>query len=149
MLRLIYLSEKNRWESGQERVAVAMSSWKPLAGDDYEVLHPTDTSPAGRQGSYTSLILIRARITLTLQHAALTSSRIRRVWPRILDLDMTMVELMADIEEQELQEIINHYQSQDSTLRQSNRICPECRSDEILESPTEAVCFNCGMSIDR
>ncbi|KAF3190144.1 hypothetical protein TWF225_002624 [Orbilia oligospora] len=115
MLRLIYLSERNRWESGQERVAVAMSSCKPPASDEYEALHMADTYPAGHQ-----------------------------------DQDMAMVELMADVEEQELQEIINYHQSPDFTRRiQSNRTCPGCKSDEILESPTEAVCFNCGISIDR
>lgn len=112
MLRLIYLSEKNRWESGQERVALAISSWKHSAGDDYELPHAMDTSPADHQ-----------------------------------DPDMTMAELMADVEEQELQEIISHYQSPDS--RQPHRVCPGCGSDEVLESSTEAVCFNCGMSIDR
>ncbi|KAK6509939.1 hypothetical protein TWF481_004659 [Arthrobotrys musiformis] len=54
MLRLIYLSEKNRWESGQERVALAMSSWKPPAGDyegDDEVIHTMNTSSASHQGT--------------------------------------------------------------------------------------------------
>ncbi|RVD80297.1 uncharacterized protein DFL_008198 [Arthrobotrys flagrans] len=151
MLRLIYLSEKNRWESGQERVALAISSWKHSAGDDYELPHAMDTSPADHQGSYpdpgTNCPLCTIRSTLTFQPAALTPSRIRRAWPRILDPDMTMAELMADVEEQELQEIISHYQSPDS--RQPHRVCPGCGSDEVLESSTEAVCFNCGMSIDR
>ncbi|KAK6517221.1 hypothetical protein TWF506_007090 [Arthrobotrys conoides] len=115
MLRLIYLSEKNRWESSQERVAIAMSSWKSPAPDEYEALHTANTPFASHQ-----------------------------------DPDMTMAELMADIEEQELQDVISHYQSPDFTQTiQSDRICPGCRSDEILESPTEAVCFNCGISIDR
>ncbi|KAK6356604.1 hypothetical protein TWF718_000952 [Orbilia javanica] len=113
MLRLIYLSEKNRWESSQERAALAISSWKLPAGDDYDMLHAMDTSPAGHQ-----------------------------------DTDMTMVELMADSEEQELQETISQYQSPDSAPGR-HRICPGCGSDEILESSTEAVCFNCGISIDR
>ncbi|KAK6333940.1 hypothetical protein TWF730_004113 [Orbilia blumenaviensis] len=109
MLRMIYLSEKNRWESSQERAALAMSSWKAPVGDDEE------PSPAGAY-----------------------------------DPDMTMVELMADIEEQELQDIISRYQLPDPMERKKpHQNCAGCGSDEILESSTEVVCFNCGMGIDR
>ncbi|KAK6533838.1 hypothetical protein TWF281_005191 [Arthrobotrys megalospora] len=114
MLRLIYLSEKNRWENSQERVALAMSSWKLPTDDDEEWLHATGISSEGLQ-----------------------------------DSDMAMAEVMADIEEQELQEIVKNYESPDPTPRNLNlRNCTRCGSDEILESSTEAICFNCGTSID-
>ncbi|EPS44909.1 hypothetical protein H072_1098 [Dactylellina haptotyla CBS 200.50] len=125
MMRMIYLSERNRWETNQERTASSISSWS-MVDDEYEV-------PEGLQHMYNP--------SKELHHDLLNS-------------DINMVDAMADIEEKELQELISHLDEIEShfapaTLSQSPaQICRNCGSDEILYGTTESICFNCGTNFD-
>ncbi|KAK6337694.1 hypothetical protein TWF696_001179 [Orbilia brochopaga] len=121
MMRLIYLSEKNRWEGHQERAALAVSSWQAPLDTEMGELQPSSHEPA---------VISDSDMAMADAMAEMEEEEIQ--------------EFICELESQ-------RYQSHqtDNLPTQPPQICRNCGSDEILTGQTEALCFNCGVICDE
>ncbi|KAJ6258434.1 hypothetical protein Dda_6474 [Drechslerella dactyloides] len=117
MMRLIYLSEKNRWETSQERAALAASSWQA----------PLDT--------------VASELQLSSQEPPGISDFDAAMVDAMAEMEEEEIQgILCDFESQCHQS----YQQARSTT-EPPKICRNCGSDEILMGQSEVMCFNCGV----
>ncbi|KAK6531572.1 hypothetical protein TWF694_002764 [Orbilia ellipsospora] len=125
MMRLIFLSEQNRWETNQERAARTVSSWSFPSNEIQESHQVIDAQ------AHQLKVVLDSDMAMADAMADIEERELQEIVKHL------------DSEQEET------HDSFTTQPHQAPEFCPSCGSDEIFQGYSESLCFNCGRNCDN